>query len=260
MTTTTAHRVRSAADLVATRCLVRGTSLCIPRRALWAAARLDDLAARLGRAAVRADRPDERRAPFEVRLRRTLARADDATTLLAAELLAVHLLFPADVTAARKRALVAGVLERLRDPPALPTTVGDAFEDGAAPAGPAYQLRRLSHLAWLAAAGAACQRVPARRRRATLADPAGVAAVLTGVEAAGGGPQRAALLHLLHPDVFAPVTSQRVRVTILRAFADLVPEGETDPDLALAAVRGALETTYGAGFSFFDPQVAARWR
>jgi 5-methylcytosine-specific restriction enzyme B len=250
--------VRAAAGRIASRCFRRGASLFTPRLRLWTAPGLADLATRLERAAARADAPGGTAAPFEERWHRTLARADGDTVALAAEVLYVHLLFPASVGGSRKRALLEATLARLAAPPRLPRALDAALDHGIAPVGVAYTRNRLTQLGWLAAAAGRWHRLPATRRRAALADPHRTAEALSA--APGGEPQRAALLHLLHPDAFAPVTSVPVRRAILRAFAAHVPETEGDPDCALAAVRAALEPVHGQGFSFFDPEVAARWQ
>jgi 5-methylcytosine-specific restriction enzyme B len=252
--------VRAAAAVVAARCLQRGRSLLAPRRALWTPGRLGDLAARLERAAARASTPGARPAPFQERWRRTLARADDATVALAAEVLYLHLLFPATVSGERKRTLLAATRARLPGAAPLPPALDVPLDGGIAPAGRAYTRRRLTQLAWLAAAAAALRRLPAATRRGVLDDPAQTSAALRDVLVRGGGPQRAALLHLLHPATFVPVTSVETRDRILRAFAEHVPPGVDDPDCALAAVHAALADELGADFSFFAPQVAARWR
>ena len=254
-------RAEIATNRLASRCLRRTGSLFTPGRRLWTATRARDLAARLTRAAQRADDPQRTdRSPFVVRWRRTLARAEPDTVRLAAEILYVHLLFPTNVSAARKRALLAATCERLDAPPALPPALDAALEAGIAPVGLAYTRRRLSQLAWLAAAAATWWELAPPVRREALADPWRFADALDGVDVAGGGPQRAALCHLVHPATFTPITSATVKRAILRAYPEHVPEGERDADRALAAVRAALEPVHGQGFSFFAPEIARTWQ
>jgi 5-methylcytosine-specific restriction enzyme B len=255
-----APHVRAATTLLTERCLRRGRGLLAPGRSLWSGARLGELAARLERAAARAGRPHAAPAAFELRWRRMLAHAGDDGVALAGELLYVHLLFPSSIGGTRKRALLEATWARLPVPPPLPRALGTALDHGIAPAGVAYTRQRLSQLAWLAAAGAHLRGLAPRARAAVLEAPDRAAAALHDLPARGGAPQRSALLHLLHPRVFPPVTSARVRDRLLRVFASHVPAGAPDPDSALAAVHAALVPQYGAGFSFFDPVVATRWQ
>lgn len=197
---------------------------------------------------------------FDQRWWAALDRADDDTLLAAAELAYAHVLFASDLRAETKRKLVAGTLERRNVAARIPPVLDAALDAGIAPTGVAYKRLRLSQLRLLAEALVAWKSLPAGRRRTLLTDAWAFKAWLCGVPPSGGGPQREALLHLVHPDVFEPIVSPRIKRQIVTGFAGAVPAGVEDVDAALLAVRHALTDRHGAGFSFFDDAVAACWR
>lgn len=204
------------------------------------------------------ERLEDRGAPgrtFEERWQDLLTDAAPAVRQLAAEALLVHLLFPADLTGATKRRLLASTA-----PPAPPPGWIDAALDaGVAGTGVAYKATRLSQLAWLVRAVRAWKSTPSAERRAALAAPLGLRDWLAGLPPAGGQSQREALLHLLHPQAFEPIVSVRVKRRIVAAFGEHAAHHD-DVDAALLDIRATLTPAHGLGFWFTTPALAARWR
>lgn len=238
MDTATAHTVTSSrprwlAGRFVDRALARNGSLLTGRRTLWTAAATTGLTTRLDRAARSAGET------FADRWRGVLRDADDATVLLAAELLTVHLWFPTDLRHRTKRDLVTATLDRMRQPVRLPSDVEAALAEGVAGSGIAYTRRRLSQLAFLARAVAAFKAGRPAERHAALDDPWAWKALLAGVPADGGQAQREVLLHLVHPDTFEPIVSTAVKQRIVDAHGDTVPADLSDVDAQLAAIRAA---------------------
>lgn len=254
MPTTTAPAALSlAVARVIDRALARNSSIFTTRR-VWTADLLTELQRRTDR------QVDATGTTFAQRWVTVLRRADDDLRLLAAEVLAVHLLFPTDIGAARKRDLVGGTLAGLRPPGGLPHAFDTAFATGVAPTGVAFKTLRLSQLRYLCAVAAAFKALRPVGRRAVLADPDACRRLAWSVPARGGVAQREALLHLLHPDAFEPLTSPGLKARIADGLGDLVPAAAADVDQSLRAARAALTARHGAGFSFLDPRIAALWQ
>jgi 5-methylcytosine-specific restriction protein B len=198
-------------------------------------------------------------ATFGEKWSRQLARAPDDTLVLAAELLWVHVLFPSDLSGRTKRRLVQGTLAWARDPVTIPEPLSAVLDHGLGRTGVAFKTRRQAQLRFLLEAAQDIKRRPDPERDLLLRDPWACKAWLHGLPHDGALSQRAALLHLLHPATFEPIVSYRVKRRITDAFTDHVPAYVTDVDEALLHIRGALERTYGRGFTFTEPPVRDLW-
>lgn len=71
--------------------------------------------------------------------------------------------------------------------------------------------------------------------------------------------QRAAVVHLLHPDTFEPIVSSRHKNLIIDRYRHLAG-GETDLERALAAIRRGLEPVFGPGFHYYLGTVVRTWQ
>ena len=71
--------------------------------------------------------------------------------------------------------------------------------------------------------------------------------------------QRAALLNLVHPEAFEPITSEGTKKKIAGAFSEYVQTDSPDIDRQLAEIRAALNEEYGRIFMFWDDDVRPRW-
>ena len=92
--------VYAAAELFRAQGLQIDGSIFTPGRPVWSDAVIADLYRRF------VEEPDESSDSFLVKFERQLAGADDTTIQLAAELLFVHFLFPADITGDTKRVTI----------------------------------------------------------------------------------------------------------------------------------------------------------
>lgn len=196
---------------------------------------------------------------FDDRWQALLADAPQGVIRLAAEVVHLHVLFPADLTVATKRRLLQSTLVRLDDAPRLPDWTLRPLDGGVAGTGVAFKTLRLSQLGFLPRAVGAWKRLPAPRRRELLAAPEAFGEWLRSVPAHGGHSQREALLHLLFPEAFEAIVSRSVKQRIVAAWPELAPE-DPDPDAALRVIRQTLAARHGEHFSFADPELASRWQ
>ena len=74
----------------------------------------------------------------------------------------------------------------------------------------------------------------------------------------GAQTQRAALLHLVHPETFESITSKAMKQRLL-AFSGYVRTESSDIDRQLVDIRAALTEEYGHPVVFWDPGIKARW-
>ncbi len=75
----------------------------------------------------------------------------------------------------------------------------------------------------------------------------------------GGEIMRHAFLYVWFPDNFEPIVSKDDRNQILTHFAQYRGDAAGD-DVALQNIRTALSSEFGEAFSFYDPQVQAKWK
>jgi len=252
--TPAARPVYAAAARIRDLALARGTSLFDGVARVWTLPVLDDLAAR------RTDGGAVGGETFDQRFGRVLDGAPDAVVQLAGELLFCHVVIASDLTAMTKRSLVSGTLARAVSPARLPDWAEAALDGGVVATGIAFKARRLSQLGLLLGAARSLRAARPARRAQLLADPWECKAWLHGLEHDGAQSQRGALLHLLHPDTFEPIVSDGVKRRIVAAFDDEVPAEVGDVDEALTWIRRSLSAEHGDGFSFVQPELAARWR
>lgn len=248
-----ARPVYDAAARVRDLALARGASLFDGVTRVWTLPVLDALAERQGVDAV----PGE---TFDQRWERSLDGAPDAVVQLAGELLFVHVLIASDLTPRTKRHLVCGTLARAVEPALLPAWAEAALDGGVVRTGIAFKARRLSQVRLVLHAARSARRARPPRRAELLGDPWACKSWLHGLEHDGAQSQRGALLHLLHPETFEPIVSDRMKRRIVAAFDQEVPEEVGDVDEALIWIRRALTSEHGDGFSFVEPALAARWR
>jgi 5-methylcytosine-specific restriction protein B len=234
--------------------LRRDDSLFTPDEPVWSLAVLEDLHRRF------VERPDDSSDSFETKLSRQLAGAPSPTIQLMAEMLFVHLLLPIDIRAETKRQTIATVLGWSPAPLALPADLSSALERGFVHTGVAYNTYHPQQLAFLVDFALAWKRLPQSTREALLADPWRFKEMVWGVNLSAAQSQREALLHLVFPDTFEDIVSQKAKRQIADRFRDLVSAPTKDVDRQLEQIRRRLADAHGAGFSFYEAEVAARWQ
>ena len=73
--------------------------------------------------------------------------------------------------------------------------------------------------------------------------------------------QRNALLHLIFPDIFEPVVSERHKHLIVEKLSStsFVNEGGADIDRRVLQIRQTIESELGKDFDFYDEGIVERW-
>jgi 5-methylcytosine-specific restriction enzyme B len=206
------------------------------------------------------EQPDEGSRPFMEKLEDQLSKASDDATQLMAELLALHLLVPVNITAAKKRELVQTVLALASRDIHVPDAIEAAFEHGFVAPGLYYLRRRDLQLSCLINFGVALIQLPSQERQQVLNDPAAFKHLVRSVGPTSAYTQRNALLHLFHPDTFEAVVSRDHKALITKTWQDLVLKPTADVDEQLSQIRDALTPRYWPEFDFYDERIVGTWR
>ena len=224
---------RQFAARVVDRVLARSHSLLTSRRSLWTTAACAQVTHALETAA------GEGEGQFPHRWETLLRQLDDANRLLAAEALAIHLWYPNDVSPQTKFTYLTDTAALMDHPFRVSPQARAGLAPGVSGSGVSYGIRRLSQLAYLTRAIGALTKAP-RSRRQTLTDPWCWKEHLWSVPVTGGAAQREVLLHLVHPQVFEPIVSPRIKRQIVHAHADHLPAELVDIDEQLGFLRRSL--------------------
>jgi 5-methylcytosine-specific restriction protein B len=228
-------------------------SLFSPGSAIWSAENLEDLFERYNL------RPETSGAGFETKLQRQLDGAPDETIQLMAEVTFVSLLVVDDTSGATKRSSVESVLSWMKRPATVPEVLDRALAHGIAATGLAFRTWRWVQLAFLIAFVRQWKTMPEAERVEALGDPWRFKSVLSSVPIESAYAQREALLHLVFPDAFEDIVAREHKARIRDAFQSRLGEPTGDVDQDLLAIREALSGQYGAGFSFYDPEIMPIW-
>lgn len=176
-----------------------------------------------------------------------------AVTRLAAEVMAVYLLFasPTTVGAAKKRDLISTVLAWNDDTLAEASDVWAAMGQGIGGPGQAYNNLRWKHIAYLVSLVRDFKRLGTAEREALLQDPWNFKAWVAKDKRDGGEQMmRHILLHLLFPEDFERIASGPHKYRIVDHLRGLIAETSGDDDIqrtgedvdrALLAIRRRLE-------------------
>lgn len=232
-----------------------GGSLITPDKAIWTDGHLDELEKHfVGQPDLTKDKK------FLEKLRDQLAGCSDGAVQLMAELHIVHFLhvWIGAISATKKRADVETILSWMTASPGLPEDVVAALEPGLIHPGQWVLSRRDTQLTWLIHFALAWRRLAETEQSEMLEDPWALKSFLNQVEAPSAESARLELLHMAHPDRIEPITSAAHKEAIAARFAD---SGGDDPDIdrRLAAIRAALEPTYGEGFDWYLDDLDRRW-
>jgi 5-methylcytosine-specific restriction protein B len=250
-----ATSVYEAANLFCERCLLSDGSL-LGNEPLWTAENLR----RLHDAFVRYPERDAR--SFTETFKDQIAEAgNDAIARLAAEVVAVHFLFPSNVRGNTKRALVTQVLGWGNG--ALPedSLLARAFAQGVGSGGLGYNTRRPLEIAFLIEFALEWKGLDAEQRAALLIDHMAFMAFVDQVAGADTRQLRHMLLHLVYPDYFERISSGAQKSLVAKAFSSLVrDDGEADLDTRLWRIRESLkEMLPGVDLDFYDPPLLQFW-
>ena len=97
------------------------------------------------------------------------------------------------------------------------------------------------------------------QRDELLRDPSAFKEMLWRVPASNAYRQRNALLYLVHPDAFEPITLRQCKEGIAKCYRKLVPEDTGDVDRQIKHIREALTTDHGSDFDFHDEPLYSQW-
>jgi 5-methylcytosine-specific restriction enzyme B len=185
---------------------------------------------------------------------------------LMAECLWILMLFQSNVGAAKKRENVRLVwswsgAELPEDNPML----SDAVLEGLGSAGAAYNTQRWRELSFLIAALRDFKRRELSERQSMLNDGWAFMEWLTGLPGARNRQLRHILPHLLFPDAFERISSERDKRLILAAYTDETEKelrnwDQIKIDRALLDVRRRLEKEHSGDIDFYEKEFANEWR
>jgi 5-methylcytosine-specific restriction enzyme B len=180
-------------------------SLFTPGVPIWTEANALDLHERF------VERPDESADAFDAKFQRQLAGAPASTIQLAAELLYVHFLIssPSQIGGDRKRQLIQTVLSWSPTPVAIPSELANALDSGLCNAGQSFLQHRPFLLAYLVEFLLAWKRLGTGERGTLLNDPWAFKTLVFSVPAPTARIQQHALLHLVFPETFESIVSEK---------------------------------------------------
>lgn len=234
--------------------LRRDDSLFTPGTPIWSLETLQDLHDKF------VGRPDESSDSFETKLRRQLHDAPPRTLQLMGEVLYVHFLLPIDYKGETKRRIIETVLGWSPQPVHIPADLAAPLDRGLVRVGTGYGTYRPFQLHFLIEFALAWKKLSAAERERALADPWVFKEIVWRVPIRAAQSQREGLLHLVFPDVFENIVSQKAKEKIAHRFAHLAGEPTDDVDRQIDQIRRKLSTSHGSTFSFYDKEIAPQWQ
>lgn len=228
-------------------------SLFTPGTPIWSKRVVGDLYERF------IEHPDVGPRHFEEKFRDQISGAAPETIQLAGELLYVHFLLALDVSGQRKRSLIETVLNWSSRPASIPSDLATALDQGFVTMGAAFGMHRPDQLAFFLEFVRKWKTLEPADRQRLLADAWQFKEFAFALPVHRAQTQRAALLHLVHPDTFESITSEEMKRRIASAFNEYVTTESPDVDRQLEQIRAALTEEYGRPFGYWDPDVNARW-
>lgn len=248
------ERAYEAAQVMAQTCLAADDSLFTPGVEIWTGANAKALAERVNRV-------DESKDNFQNKLRNQLVGLDSEVLQLAAELLFIQQLGEADTGSARKLENISVPLELLERRLEIPELVHYALESGRGVAsfGPSKSRRDAFvrfHVDFLVEWKSRARDEQIWRSH----DPEGFREIVDQVRSPGSVLSANALLHLVFPDSFDSVISERHRQSIAATFG-AVPEvsAEEDVNRKLMRVRESLGALINDSRNLYDGPIRRVW-
>jgi 5-methylcytosine-specific restriction enzyme B len=232
-------------------------SLFTPGQPIWAVSWLNELHERF---VVAVDESSDR---FEVKLQRQLAGAPPQAVQLMAEVLFVHVLVasPDSIKADTKRKIINDVLRWMPEPVQFPSDLEAALDGRLAATGTAFNTFRPFQLHLIIAFAREWKTREPSDRETLLRDPWAFREFLYAIPLPRGAQaQREALLHLVHPDTFEQIVSQRMKKRIAQGFAGLVSDPTANIDRQLFEIRERLAEEHGPQFQFWDDEIRRFWQ
>ena len=233
-------------------------SLFTPGIPVWSRSNLDDFYNRF------VLQPDESSDSFEVKFERQLSGAPSETLQLAAEILYVHLLLPIRQATggSKKRELVNLILSWSEIPAPIPKYLAEVLDDGLVHPGSVFNTARYAQLSLIGQFVRNWKQLSGQGQDEALRDPWTFKSTLYDLNVSSAQTQREGLLHLVHPEVFEPIVTEKHKKALVGAFYYLVESQTDDLDRRIAESRSRLTEDYGhpEGFDFYGGPVEVLWR
>lgn len=243
------------AELFRKRCLVQGSSLLWPNHHSWSAENLATLwEAFIGH-------PDEGKRTFFEKWKDQLSSQPKDIHRIAADIIVIYCLFPYKMSYSAKIKCVNEVISwKLSDELPELELVKEAFSDSIGFPGPFYHAKRPWQIAFYIEF---CRRI--RLGEADPLDYKGckqVADIALKEVPGNAKPARHILLHLLFPDYFERIVSDRNKHKIVNVFREHA-ENNQDIDDALASIRKNLTQRLNrsdSDFDFYNDDIKSQWQ
>jgi MoxR-like ATPase len=245
--------IYEVADKFRRNCLVEGRSLIWPTQSSWSVENIKALDRLIS------GNPDLGDRGFFEKLRDQLDGASDDIHRVATDVLAFYYLFPMTNPGPGKKleGLETVVSWRLKGPQTNLSLVSKAFhEDGIGRPGTAYLRQRPWQIQFLLqlAATVHSEHVDASDTKAVQRVGDLIASKIQFARSA-----RNVALHLLYPEMFERIASDRHKKLIIEAFKDRAGD-PSDLDDALLRIRQSFTSEGQENFDFYKPEIAAQWR
>ena len=252
-------RVYEAASQWVDAALRNDDSLFTPGMPIWSLSNLDDFYNRF------VLQPDESSDSFEVKFERQLSDAPSETLQLAAEILYVHLLLPIRQATggSKKRELVNLILSWSESPAPIPEYLAEVLDDGLVHPGIVFNTARYAQLSFIVQFVRKWKQLSSQGQDEALRDPWVFKSALYKLKnVPRAQTQREGLLHLVHPEAFEPIVTEKDKKALVGAFHYLVDSTTDDVDRKIAESRSRLTGDYGysEGFDFYDERVERLWK
>lgn len=244
--------VYRTAEVFRERCLLKQESLLWPGRSVWTLSNISMLWAAF------MERPETGKGTFLEKWEQQLSGEGPDVHCLAVEVIALYYLFPLKIEKETKLGDIETILswKLEKDRPDL-SLVDEAFDRGIGNTGAFYSTGKPWQVAfYLKFAQRTIEGAIDVRSAESCKEVARV--VLSQIPKSTAA--RHIILHLLFPDQFERISSQKMKRRIVEAFsAD--SGGEADPDLALQNIRTALQNKYSRDYvDFYDKEISPSWR
>jgi MoxR-like ATPase len=243
--------VYEVADQWRTRCLADTKSLLWPEEDAWKERNLVDIRSAF------IDRPDTSSESFFDKWQRQLLGQSDGAFRAAVDALAVYQLFPTNMSSIVKLTNVENLLAwRSLGPPQI-EKLRAAFEQGVGNTGPQYMTGRPWQIAFYLSFA-----IELKANDVSSGNHVECERIADSVleEFPNAISSRNALLHILFPDRYERIASNRHKEQIKSAFAHILPSSTISLDDALLIIRETLQAEPNRDdFDFYDPDIKPHW-
>ncbi len=250
------QKIYDAATRLLERCLQGEGSLLNDDEELWTLGNLEKLRSHF------VDNPDEGDRSFAEKFEDQIKQAGSEICRLAAEIVAVHFLFPSNVGGHKKRELVDKVLGWGGASLPAEGLLVDALSRGIGSGGMGYNTNRPFEIAFVIEFAIAWKHLDADKRAASALDPWKFMETIDSVEGADSRQVRHMLLHILFPDTFERIASREHKRRIVESFKSLLAADVNESvDRNLFAIRGKLDSLLeNKAFDFYWPPLVEVWK